>query len=78
MSQYSNLELKFGPREIQSSKAMLEEWRNDSVKIGTLQTLTIMSWFDKPDDTAYQDLIDTLIQFFSSGKDHLRNFQTLE
>ena len=78
MSKYSNLRLEFGPREIQSSKATLEEWRNDQAKIGALQTLTIRSWYDKLDDPAYQDLIDTLIRFFASGKDHLRNFETLE
>ena len=78
MSKYSNLELEFGPQEIQSSKATLEEWREDRAKIGALQALTVRSWDDEPDEPAYQDLIDTLIRFFASGEDHLRNFETLE
>ena len=78
MSKYSNLELEFGPQEIQSSKATLEEWREDRAKIGALQALTVRSWDDEPDEPAYQDLIDTLIRFFVSGEDHLRNFETLE
>jgi len=80
MSQHSDLELVFqNPQEIQSSKATLDEWRNDQARIGALRTLSLRAWnYDESDGSAYQDLISSLIQLFESGKDHLQNFQILK
>jgi len=79
MSQYSDLELVFHtPQEIESSKATLDEWRNDQTMIGALQTLSVRSWWCDPKDSAYQDLIKSLTEFFESGKSRLQNFQTLK
>ncbi|KAF9793350.1 hypothetical protein BJ322DRAFT_121440 [Thelephora terrestris] len=79
MSQCSNLKLDFSPRNFQSSKATLEEWRNDQTKISTLQTLSVRYYWndDEHDDPVYQDLINALLQFFASGNHLLQNFQTL-
>ena len=79
MPQHSDLELEFRtPQEIQSSKATLDEWRNDQARIGALQTLTVRSWDCDPDSLSYQDLIKSLTQLFESGKGHLQNFQILK
>jgi len=79
MSQHSVLELEFRtPQEIQSSKATLDEWRDDQARIGALQTLTIRSWDCDPDNLAYQDFIKSLVRLFESGKSHLQSFQTLK
>lgn len=79
MPQQSDLELEFcDPQEIQSSKAKLDEWRNDQAMIGALQTLSVRSLDCDPDDPAYQDLIKSLIELFESGKSRLQNFQTLK
>ena len=79
MSQYSDLELEFHtPQEIQSSKATLDEWRNDQARIGALQILTVRSLDCDPDNLAYQDLIKSLAELFESGKGHLQSFQILK
>ncbi|KAF9653791.1 hypothetical protein BDM02DRAFT_3106868 [Thelephora ganbajun] len=79
MSQHSNLELVFRtPQEIQSSKTTLDQWKNDQARIGALQTLSVRSRNRKPDGLAYQDLINSLIKFFESGKSRLPSFQTLK
>jgi hypothetical protein len=78
MSQHSDLELALHtPQEIQSSKATLDEWRNDPARIGALQTLSIRSRNCDLDDPAYQDIINSLTQLFESGTSRLQNFQTL-
>jgi hypothetical protein len=81
MPRCSKLKLDFSVDKFQSSKATLEEWRNDQTKISTLQTLSVGYWDDDDevhDDPAYQVLVSTLLQFFASGKHLLRNFQTLK
>ena len=79
MSQHSDLELEFRtPQEIQSSKATLDEWRDDPTRIGALRTLAVRSLDCDPDGLAYQDFIKSLTQLFESGKSHLQNFQTLK
>ena len=79
MSRRSDLRLVFrSPQEIQLSRATLDEWVNDQERIRALQTLSVRSLNCDPEDPAYQDLINSLIQLFERGKSLLKNFQTLE
>ena len=79
MSRHSDLELVFRTRkEIQSTKATLDEYINDQARINVLQTLSVRSQNRDPDSADYQDLISSLTQLFERGKGVLENFQTLE